>query len=60
MPVRSPAKCEVRAVIMFLLAEGKMPTEICVQIKTDCVMSLMKEKRIFMTNMKKDQWKTFI
>lgn len=47
MLITNPARCEVRAVIRFLLAEGKTPTEIFARIKTVYGESSMNRTNIF-------------
>lgn len=47
MSVRNPAKCEPRAVIRFLLAEGITPTEIFSRIKTVYGEGVMNRTSVF-------------
>jgi len=47
MSIRNPAKCETRAVIRFLLAEGKTPIEIFTRIKTVYGEGAMNRTNVF-------------
>jgi hypothetical protein len=47
MSIKNPVKCEVRAVIRFLSAEGKTPTEIFSRIKNVYGEGVMNRTNVF-------------
>lgn len=47
MSIKNPAKCEVRAVIRFLNAEGKTPDEIFSRIKSIYGDGVMNRTNVF-------------